>query len=988
MASGKAPGYQNCIKSEAHPTRPAAHARWDAGRDNAGETKTDGEMEQSTGGVGPDPRSSLAQAGRDKKRQSLLTLHWLDENYMVCEGVCLPRCILYTHYLDFCRKEHLEPACAATFGKTIRQKFPHLTTRRLGTRGHSKYHYYGIGIKESSEYYHAVYSGKGLTRFSGSKIKSEGGFTRKYSLSSKTGTLLPEFPSARHLILPASVSRDKADTLITMYKTHCQCILDNAINGNFEEIQNFLLHFWQGMPSHLLPLLEEAAMVDVVCVCDSILYKVLTDVLIPGTMQEMPDSLLVDVRGLARHWDRWASSSLETLPALLSERKLPIARRFSASLKRQTSFLHLAQIARPTLLDQATVSAMVRDVERVDLNSLGSQALLMPPGGAADDPEFDSDPEYDSVVVFQELRDLLKSGATVEAFIEWLDQVLENRVIKPSKQNGRTLKKRAQDFLLRWSFFGARVMHGLTLNNASSFGSFHLIRMLLDEYILLALETQFNNHKEQEQQSLLDKYTRNGDASRTTLSATPSSCFLASRAKACLALTPGPERVKRETTAPALLQPLQQQQQQHQQHAYHDQQRHHHHHNHHHHESQQHHHHQQQQQHHHHQQLSPMRCGLYSSMLGSHEATLADYPAGHPELLLSRGSVIMNQPPPPPGRPVAPSERGGGRCGPGPPQVAPAAPPPAHGYAEAAYDNSLDYYPGSSYGRSHHHHHEQQQLQLHHHQQQHHHQHHHQHQDSSNGNNSHHNRTGNSVCSNNIIVVDSSSSRSHNNTNNNSSGGGGGREASQGNVYATSPFRQRGGYAPPPPFHAGAAYGHAAFATGPRGGCGVDGGYGYGLPTGGAGGDGGVDAGFSCAATGPGFYGAGALAGRAVPVISCHGASRAPERPDPLGLLCGGEPPGYYGDGKHHGYYGDHKADDGCYGARKAEEEYGCCSSAGDADASLSQCMYDSRAALYSSQHALHYAQHASSHPQQQQPQQPPLPPIATVFMDQITGES
>nr|XP_032829304.1 DNA-binding protein RFX6 [Petromyzon marinus] len=942
LASGKAPGYQNCIKSEAHPIRSAAHARWDAGRDSAGETKTDGEMEQSTGGGGPDPRTSLTQAGRDKKRQSLLTLHWLDENYMVCEGVCLPRCILYTHYLDFCRKEHLEPACAATFGKTIRQKFPHLTTRRLGTRGHSKYHYYGIGIKESSEYYHAVYSGKGLTRFSGSKIKSEGGFTRKYSLSSKTGTLLPEFPSARHLILPASVSRDKADTLITMYKTHCQCILDNAINGNFEEIQNFLLHFWQGMPSHLLPLLEEAAVVDVVCVCDSILYKVLTDVLIPGTMQEMTDSLLVDVRGLARHWDRWASSSLETLPALLSERKLPIARRFSASLKRQTSFLHLAQIARPTLLDQATVSAMVRDVDRVDLNSLGSQALLTQPGGAADDPEFDSDPEYDSVVVLQELRDLLKSGATVETFVEWLDQVLENRVIKPSKQNGRTLKKRAQDFLLRWSFFGARVMHGLTLNNASSFGSFHLIRMLLDEYILLALETQFNNHKEQEQQSLLDKYTRSGDASRATLSATPSSCFLASRAKACLALTPGPERVKRESTAPALLQPLQQQQrqqQQQQQHAYHDQQRHHHH------ESQQHNHHQQQQQQQHHQQqLSPMRCGLYSSMLGSHEATLAGYPTGHPELSLSRGSVIMNQPPPSSScRPAAPPERGEGRCGPGPPQVEPPA-PPAHGYAEAAYDDSLDYYPGSSsssssYGRSHHHHHQQQQqqLQLQHHQ---HHQHHH-------------------------------------------------------NVYATSPFRQRGGYAaplpPPPPFHAGAAYGHAAFATGPRGGCGVDGGYGYGygLPTGG---EGGVDAGFSCPATGPGFYGAGALAGRAVPVISCHGASRAPERPDPLGLLCGGEPPGYYGDAKHHGYYGDRKADDGCYGARKAEEEYSCCTSAGNANASLSQCMYDSRAALYSSQHGLHYAQHVAlqqpQQQQQQQQQQQPLPPIATVFMDQITGES
>lgn len=123
-----------------------------------------------------------------------------------------------------------------------------------------------------------------------------------------------------------------------MYKTHCQCILDNAINVNFEEvtasaaadvparsalrqliklllfqIQNFLLHFWQGMPDHLLPLLENPVIVDIFCVCDSILYKVcrdkqkqragdphltrfvcvssqvLTDVLIPATMQEMPE---------------------------------------------------------------------------------------------------------------------------------------------------------------------------------------------------------------------------------------------------------------------------------------------------------------------------------------------------------------------------------------------------------------------------------------------------------------------------------------------------------------------------------------------------------------------------------------------------------------------------------------------------------------------------------------------------------------------------
>ncbi|KAL4649136.1 DNA-binding protein RFX6 [Arapaima gigas] len=459
------------------------------------------------------PKKSITQIIKDKKKQMQLTLQWLEENYIVCEGVCLPRCILYAHYLDFCRKEKLEPACAATFGKV-----------KLAFFVSHRYHYYGIGIKESSAYYHSVYSGKGLTRFSGSKLKNEGGFTRKYSLSSKTGTLLPEFPSAQHLLLQDSVSKEKVDTLIMMYKTHCQCILDNAINSNFEEIQNFLLHFWQGMPDHLLPLLENSVIIDIFCICDSILYKVLTDVLIPATMQEMPESLLADIRNFAKHWEHWMVTSLENLPECLSEKKLPIARRFVSSLKRQTSFLHLAQIARPALFDQNVVNSMVGDIEKVDLNSIGSQALLTVSSSGDQDSDLYSE-------LFQELKDLLKKHATVESFIEWLDTVVEQKVIKPSKQNGRLLKKRAQDFLLKWSFFGARVMHNLTLNNATSFGSFHLIRMLLDEYILLAIETQFNNDKEQDLQNILDKYMRNADASKAAFTASPSSCFLANRNK-------------------------------------------------------------------------------------------------------------------------------------------------------------------------------------------------------------------------------------------------------------------------------------------------------------------------------------------------------------------------------------------------------------------------------------------------------------------------
>jgi len=40
--------------------------------------------------------------------------------------------------------------------KILRSTFPNLKTRRLGTRGQSKYHYYGITVRQTSPYYQMV----------------------------------------------------------------------------------------------------------------------------------------------------------------------------------------------------------------------------------------------------------------------------------------------------------------------------------------------------------------------------------------------------------------------------------------------------------------------------------------------------------------------------------------------------------------------------------------------------------------------------------------------------------------------------------------------------------------------------------------------------------------------------------------------------------------------------------------------------------------
>ncbi|KAF5402571.1 hypothetical protein PHET_02443 [Paragonimus heterotremus] len=89
-------------------------------------------------------------------RASPVTVQWLLENYESADGVSLSRSALYSHYLGHCLEHWLEPMNPASFGKLIRSIFLGLRTRRLGTRGNSKYHYYGIRIKATSALNHQV----------------------------------------------------------------------------------------------------------------------------------------------------------------------------------------------------------------------------------------------------------------------------------------------------------------------------------------------------------------------------------------------------------------------------------------------------------------------------------------------------------------------------------------------------------------------------------------------------------------------------------------------------------------------------------------------------------------------------------------------------------------------------------------------------------------------------------------------------------------
>ena len=111
-----------------------------------------------------------------------------------------------------------------------------------------------------------------------------------------------------------------------------------------------------------------------------------------------------------------------------------------------------------------------------------------------------------------EFKNILGAPADLETWAQWLQSVV-NKALSNSEADdgcGPTFTKAARQFLLNWSFYrlvtllqakfawlstttvafihSSMIIRDLTLRSAASFGSFHLIRLLFDEYMFYLVE--------------------------------------------------------------------------------------------------------------------------------------------------------------------------------------------------------------------------------------------------------------------------------------------------------------------------------------------------------------------------------------------------------------------------------------------------------------------------------------------------------------------
>uniref|UniRef100_A0A670KCM1 DNA-binding protein RFX2 n=1 Tax=Podarcis muralis TaxID=64176 RepID=A0A670KCM1_PODMU len=465
--------------------------------------------------------------GITSHKSSLLNSHlqWLLDNYETAEGVSLPRSSLYNHYLRHCQEHKLDPVNAASFGKLIRSVFMGLRTRRLGTRGNSKYHYYGIRLKpdsplnrlqEDAQYmamrqqpihqkqrYRPSQKLDGLAEAgSNSSLHS----TPEQSVAAQSQHhqqfidvthILPAFPALdlENVLLQEGIDASDVKTLQVLYRRHCEANVDVVMSLQFPYIEKLWQSFWNS-ESHssesasaaveepcdaLVPRHKLIAMCKYVPImkwmrgCDHILYQTLVEILIPDVLRPVPSTLTQAIRNFAKSLEGWLINAMSDFPQQIVQTKVGVVSAFAQTLRRYTSLNHLAQAARAVLQNTSQINQMLSDLNRVDFANVQEQAswVCQCEEGLVQKLEHD-------------FKLTLQQQSSLDQWASWLDNVV-TQVLK-HHEGGAGFPKAARQFLLKWSFYSSMVIRDLTLRSAASFGSFHLIRLLYDEYMFYLVE--------------------------------------------------------------------------------------------------------------------------------------------------------------------------------------------------------------------------------------------------------------------------------------------------------------------------------------------------------------------------------------------------------------------------------------------------------------------------------------------------------------------
>ncbi|KHJ93597.1 hypothetical protein OESDEN_06489 [Oesophagostomum dentatum] len=283
---------------------------------------------------------------------------------------------------------------------------------------------------------------------------------------------------------------------VNAYNHNCSEVLYCVKQLHFEQIEEYWTAFWQPeddlddedkalgqarlSQQQLFSLCTLPQIQHWVVSLDLAFYQTLVDILVPNVlMSNMSPFLTQSCRNFAKNVEHYLKKAMQGAPEIIQKKKIQAVKYMAQGLRRYTSLNHLAQAARAVLQKPDQVTAMYNDYIRVDMQQVQEQAGWV--SGC------------DSLMVHHihnAFKENLQKMAPMEEWAEWLESIVDQILAKYHDKPVQVISEVGKQFLLNWSCYTSMLIRDLTLRSAGSFGSFHLIRLLTDEYMVYLVESR------------------------------------------------------------------------------------------------------------------------------------------------------------------------------------------------------------------------------------------------------------------------------------------------------------------------------------------------------------------------------------------------------------------------------------------------------------------------------------------------------------------
>ncbi|EPS45688.1 hypothetical protein H072_327 [Dactylellina haptotyla CBS 200.50] len=492
--------------------------------------------EQTLGELAGKVRQADGTSRAERERQGF-GMGWL---HKYCkrtneETAAIPRNRVYTHYVTACGDARIKCLNPASFGKLVRIVFPDIKTRRLGIRGHSKYHYCGITLISGKEKMdedlknsvaidpkvpilpsnnvgqdilsHDPEGGEWTALLHDSDptlaltAKDDGKATAAALLETPIPADSNENESPDDLVnkmasfltpaeeerpfgicvpditqyMPAGTDMDNAKTLEATYRTHAVALFEAFKTMHMKMFYNLYTQFQGSFTAPVLKLLAEPSMVNWVEDTDWEIYKELLGLVNNCVKTAIPPKIFEQFKKLVSSLEDLVRKSLQPLPDHVIEARLRPVSAFCRLVDQALRTNMTCHAAASILNNDADVKTMESDwVKMVEAERIVRRELPCKSALAIQllRTEIVNLVRGREPTALPGSQEVADENGIFENWIRWLDRL-------PSRFPEIT----ARSFLIGTSAVASAAIRDITLSGGEGFGGWWVLVTFVEEYL-------------------------------------------------------------------------------------------------------------------------------------------------------------------------------------------------------------------------------------------------------------------------------------------------------------------------------------------------------------------------------------------------------------------------------------------------------------------------------------------------------------------------